>query len=166
MNTTVTKIVHSFTFTTNSPVCWAECACGHTVDVKLLGNVGRCTRCGWEQYLNENGGTTCPCGNNSWNILRMSDAHNPRHQITKMGDTVDCVRCTQYATALEKLKAALAGAVRITHTRCRRAGRIDIYQYDATSPTGCILFMSIDETPEVNSLLTGGLAPLSPTEKR
>lgn len=74
-------------------------------------------------------------------------------------------------TQTEKLAAlpALIDAGKVSHTRAGERlfrGATLIYLHDKQSPTGCTLWHAIDDCPELDALLRGGLSPLSPTERR
>jgi len=72
------------------------------------------------------------------------------------------------AKSLDDLRAAIAAGI-ITHSRARswcRQNLIYVYQRNPESPTGVTLYETFPESAELDSILRGGLSPLSPTERR
>lgn len=132
--------------------------------------------------VHSNGGFPIPvsylqleCGHTHKSILRSNEndqAHSDGNHLAHPGAMLGCVPCRRYESQLLRLKAL--NSAQISHTRFRHhdnrgfgPGSIYIYGHDATSPTGCHLLFSIDDTAEVQEII-GALrkSPLSPTEKR
>lgn len=141
MKTTVSQIINDYTFTTRWPVAWTQLSCGHSGKCELHDVVG--------------------------------NAHSPDNQVTKVGDWVECAFCDHQAASLKKLNEL--DPAEFSHSRFRHddsrgfgPGRIYVYGRDKSSPTGCKLLLSLDDTAETSLALKRfhGGSPLSPTERR
>lgn len=113
-----------------------------------------------ELTANKHRCTACGCGMMVYAFT--PSAHNPEHQVTKVGAEVECAHCDRKVTALKEL-AELVAKNALHHTRWRN-GSIYCYRREPTSPSGVLLACSVEDCPEANALLTGSLSPLSPTE--
>ncbi len=171
MKTTVTRIVKDWT-TSRLPIVFANTMCGHGADVVLLPTIMRCIGCGATQEIASLGGTTvrCACGKWAHEYAFHAEPHNQKHWITMVGNEVDCRECDSYAESLARFRALTPADVQ--HTRFRpydsrggSEGAIYVYKRDTTSPSGVMLLMSIQSTPEVDAICSALRAsPLSPTE--
>lgn len=86
-----------------------------------------------------------------------------------VGTQVDCPRCHQQVAAVAELRAALAIPGLVSHTRMRPwcgENQVHVYRHAPESPTGVLHLLTVEDGPEVQALLRGGLSPLSPTEPR
>jgi hypothetical protein len=115
------------------------------------------------------------CGHSLSPIYRKHDynlAHRDDNHIAKPGDVMGCPTCRRYNGALAMLKALEPGEMQHARFRTRDsrgigAGDYYVYARDPKSPTGVVLYMSIEATPEVEDVLRSKrLATLSPTEVR
>jgi hypothetical protein len=118
---------------------------------------------------------TLECGHTHKPVMQSDDyklAHSDANHMAGPGAMLGCSECRRYNAQLERLRALQPAEV--SHTRFRHhdsrgfgPGSIYIYGRDAKSPTGCHLLFSIDETSEVQAILSRmRSSPLSPTEKR
>ena len=162
-NQTVTRIEQGFMDQSRFPFALARLSCNHLARVELLPVKYKCTTCGLVTLSNE----PCVCGGRWSHTYEFSPyAHNPEHQVTKVGDVVNCKECDKEAAQLEWLRALPREIVQ--HARYRTfcgSGSYYFYQRDATSPTGVRLAGSVVATPEVDAVLREKrISPLSPTE--
>jgi hypothetical protein len=149
MKTIVTEHVHGFS---NShlriPFAYAQTKCGHGVK-------------------SEQRPKPAPAGYVPDPTLPGTPCFGYEDILPAIGAEVECERCDWQVTSIAQLKTAIAAGI-VSHSRADRhwAGRIHVYRYDKTSPTGVMHLLSLDETPEACAVLRGGLSPLSPTERR
>src|SRR3990167_11028370 len=148
--TTVARIVTSFS-NSAAPVAWAKLACGHGGDVVLVPRRMACFKCSTVRDEPE-GFKWVPCascGGGAFRPLNDPDPHRAEDRLTRIGDEVECRWCDHYAVALAQLRALRPGDV--SHSRYRdhgERGTLWVYRRDETSPSGCMLLMSIEATPE------------------
>lgn len=164
MKTTVTQIKLGLTNEHRFPFATAQLACGHGAACELRPMRAKCYSCGNALEAVGHVLPKCACGHYSATEMDLPNAHNAADQITKIGDVVDCERCDWQAKGLAELKMLIASGT-LSHSRWRN-GSVHGYRYEPTSPTGVLIAVTLDETPEALALLRGGLSPLSPTEPR
>lgn len=114
------------------------------------------------------------CGHSAKAVLfeEKDSAHDDFNHRVLPGDQVECERCDWQVRNLAELRAE--GAARYSHSRFRHndsrgfgPGSLYVYERDRTSPTGCKLWLTLDDTPEAaEALRQAGSSPLSPTEGR
>lgn len=165
MKAVVVEIIKTYTNKGGWPIAYATLDCSHGAKITFIEDKGTCLKCGLHQDIGYPAKRkSCKCGNRSFSNLESPNPHNERHRITRIGDEIDCVQCDQKAQALIELKKAIKSG-HISHTRYKR-GYVHVYKYDKDAPKGVLLLLSVEECPELNSILKGPLAPLSPTEPR
>jgi hypothetical protein len=168
MKTTITRMVKGYS---NSalviPYVYAVLACGHAAKVELIPYTYRCIKCDREHFSSPNKGFQCECGGGIGAIVFTPDPHNDAHIVTKIGDVIECGSCDNQQQAVSILRQAIADRS-LHHTRAKSwcgSNQIHAYKLDPTSPSNFFLVVSVEDTPEVQAMLKGTLAPLSPTER-
>ena len=164
---TIVRFVETFTNgALRAPVAYSVLACGHAVGLRLRAPVATCCACGVKRDHPFDGTQrACACGAYR-DTIDFPNPHIVADRLDKIGDDVECARCAHYAVALAGLRALDWST--ISHTRYRPAGdggAIFVYRHDERSPSGVVLAMTIDSTPESEAICAQrGAAPLSPTE--
>lgn len=148
------------------PYITAVLDCGHAATVQMKPARGACMNCGVERISDGQFGNfgTCPCGSVSTKYTWTANVHVDEDRISQIGDVVDCRACAQYAADLAKLKALDAGKIVLARYD-DRWNRYNVYRRDVSSPSGKMFEMTIDATPEVETVLSQmRIAAVSPTE--
>jgi len=174
MKRKVAEIVKGFTNAGRFPYVSSKLECGHGAEVPLRPDEIECRECGHAGAFVESTENERPAGIRVWKVCAKcrsgsggryaftADHHNDAHRLINVGDEVDCKWCDHYREALEAIRGM--DRSKMHHARCVR-GTLHIYRRDPSSPSGVLLEISIESTPESEELLRSmGLAALSPTE--
>jgi hypothetical protein len=149
---------------------YAMLSCGHSAALHYVRSRGTCCGCSAELTENDRGWfDPCACGKWSAAPTFSADKWNDAHIIEKIGDTVDCVTCDQYAAQIEKLRAMEVYSIHHARHNGRRgvSAGWELYRRDTSSPSGVLLAGYVPDTLEVEAIFREKhFATMSPTEGR
>lgn len=106
---------------------------------------------------------------NSWLRIPYVLAHLSCYHVIggedlKVGDEVECNHCDQEQKTMQMLRERRK-EILLARYRPNFGGNYSFYRYDSKSPSGKMLFASLDANPNVEKFLNEiKCSPLSPTE--